>query len=198
MRHRSTLLAAAALTLASACFGGSSPSANGTPTPVPTATPFATIPAPIIVTPGPASAPVAAATPAPSPAGASGTAEQSYIVAPGDSISVLADRFDVPSAAIRALNNLNGDNITVGQQLRIPVRPGTPAAPTPAPGAAAPTPSTAGLTTYTVTPGDSALGIALKFDTNVTALERANGLPAGGLDRIQIGQVLKLPPPGQR
>lgn len=195
MRHRSTLLAAASLTLASACFGGSSSSSNATPTPAPTATPFATVPAPIIVTPGAAAAPapVAAATPAaPGAAGAAG--EQSYTVAPGDSISVLADRFDIPSAAIRALNNLSGDNITVGQVLRIPARPGALAAPP----RAAPTPSTSGVTTYTVTPGDSALGIALKFDTNVEALERANGVPAGGLDRIQIGQVLKLPPPGQR
>ena len=99
----------------------------------------------------------------------------------------IADRFDVPSAAIRALNNLTGDNIQIGQRLRIPARvPGTTS------------PDSAGVTTYTVKPGDTAFGIALEFDTTVEALERANSVPKGGLDDLQLGQVVKLPPPGPR
>ena len=46
--------------------------------------------------------------------------------APGDrsysaSLQSIADKFDVPSAAIRALNNLTGDSIQIGQKLRIPL-----------------------------------------------------------------------------
>ncbi len=189
MRLRSTLLAAATMLLASACtFGSSTTPPAATNTPVPTATPFSNVPPPVIVTPGPAAtgAPGATATPTQS--------ETVYTVVAGDSISVLADRFDVPSAAIRALNNLTGNDLSIGQKLRIPakatVNPGTAAAPPP--------PSTSGVTTYTVKAGDSAFGIALQFDTTVEKLEAANSVKSGGLVNLQIGQVIKLPPPGQR
>ena len=102
-------------------------------------------------------------------------------------ISGLADKYDVPSAQIRALNNLTRDDLQLGQKLRIPARSAT-GAPTPA----------GNVTTYTVKAGDTALGIALQFDTTVEALERANGVAKGGLDTLQLGQVVKLPPPGQR
>ena len=52
--------------------------------------------------------------------------------------------------------------------------------------------------TYTVKAGDTAFGIALQFDTTVQALERANSVPKDGLDNLQLGQVVKLPPPGTR
>ena len=54
------------------------------------------------------------------------------------------------------------------------------------------------MSTYTVKAGDTAFGIALQFDTTTEALERANGVAKGGLDNLQLGQVVKLPPPGQR
>jgi LysM repeat protein len=186
MRLRSALLAAAALFSAGACFGGADQAPQLTPTPIPTATPFATIPAPAIVTPAtaPATAPDAE------------TDEQIYTVVAGDSISVIADRFDVTSAAIRALNNLTGNDIIIGQKLRIPAKaPASSAGTSTTPPAL---PDAGGVTTYTVKAGDSAFGIALQFDTSVEALEAANGVEPGGLNNLQIGQVVKLPPPGSR
>ena len=154
---------------------------------VPTASPFASVPSPTVVT--------RAATPSPTPTGSATPAastgatapEQTYTVVAGDVLGSIADKFDVPSAAIRALNNLTGDSIQIGQKLRIPAKtPGTTS------------PGATGVTTYTVKAGDTAFGIALQFDTTTEALERANGVPKGGLDNLQLGQVVKLPPPGQR
>jgi LysM repeat protein len=174
--------------LLAACTGGTG---KATPTPgagaVPTAAPYASVPEPTIVT--------RLATPSPTPTGSatptSGTGaaapEQTYTVVAGDVLGSIADKFDVPSAAIRALNNLTGDSIQIGQKLRIPAKtPGTTS------------PGATGVTTYTVKAGDTAFGIALQFDTTTEALERANGVQKGGLDNLQLGQVVKLPPPGQR
>jgi peptidoglycan endopeptidase LytF len=187
MRFCLTLLASASLLVSSACiFGDSSKPGSTTPTAIPTATPFASVPPPVVVTP--TNQPAASATPG------GNTSEIVYTVVAGDSISVLADKFDVPSASIRALNNLTKDDLAIGQKVRIPakatVNPGTSTTPPP--------PATNGVSTYTVKAGDSAFGIALQFDTTVEKLEAANGVKSGGLTSLQIGQVLKLPPPGQR
>lgn len=191
MRSRA-FVATVALLLAgflAACDGDTG---TGTPPPgsgvVPTAAPFPSVPEPTIVTRAatPSPTPTGTATPTPA-AGGTAAPEQTYTVVAGDVLGSIADRFDVPSAAIRALNNLTGDNIQIGQRLRIPARvPGTTA------------PNSTGVTTYTVKPGDTAFGIALEFDTTVEALERANGVPRGGLNDLQLGQVVKLPPPGPR
>ena len=176
-------LATVALLVAAACGGDARP----TPTPgagsVPTANPFPTVPEPTIVTGS--GTPASSATP-----GAGGaTGEQIHTVVAGDTITGLADKYDIPSAQIRALNNLTSDALSLGQRVRIPARSTSPV-PTAAPGT--------GTTSHTVIAGDTALGIALKYDTTVEALERANSVAKGGLDRLQLGQVVKLPPPGQR
>lgn len=192
MRSRAFVATVALLAsvLLVACDGNAGTS---TPTPgagtVPTAAPFPSVPEPTLVTRAASPSPTATGTATPTPTGGTGVAapEQTYVVVAGDVLGSIADKFDVPSAAIRALNNLTGDNIQIGQRLRIPARtPGTT------------TPGAAGVTTYTVKAGDTAFGIALEFDTTTEALERANGVPKGGLDNLQLGQVVKLPPPGQR
>lgn len=48
-----------------------------------------------------------------------------YVIARGDTLSEIAERYNVSAASIRAANRLNGDNIRVGQTLSIPVFPGT-------------------------------------------------------------------------
>lgn len=178
-------LAVAGLLLVSACRGGGDTLPGGTPTAIPTATPLATVPTPTLVT--------SAATPPP----ATGSTETSYVVVAGDVLGLIAERFGVPAAAIVEANNLSGSDIFIGQKLRIP-RPAATTGGVPATPSATPTPSTAGVSTYTVEAGDSAFGIALQFDTTLEALERANGVAPGGLDHLRLGQVLKLPPPGQR
>jgi len=48
-----------------------------------------------------------------------------YVIARGDTLSEIAQRYNVSAAAIRAANSLNGDRIRVGQTLSIPIFSGT-------------------------------------------------------------------------
>lgn len=177
------LLATVVLFVAASCGGEKTPASNGSKA-VPTAPPFASVPSPTIVTGG--ATPTAVASGTPGAGGAVG--EQIHVVVAGDVLSGLADKYDVPSAQIRTLNNLTTDTLQIGQRIRIPART-----------APAPTPTTApGVRTHKVVEGDTALGIALKYDTSVEALERTNNVSKGGLDDLQLGRILNLPPPGQR
>jgi LysM repeat protein len=76
------------------------------------ATPAPTAPVLVIVT----------ATPGlPPPPPQARSTDQHYVVREGDSLSAIADRFDVTEAAIMRANNLTDPNrILVGQQLIIP------------------------------------------------------------------------------
>lgn len=177
MRVRAfTVVAAAAALVLTACGGGDGDATPpGAPNAIPTATPFAVVPSPTVVS-GP---------------GASGAAvdEVTYVVEAGDAISTIAARFGVPEDLIRQVNGVEGNDIFIGQVLRIPRTTGmAPATPTPS------APS-GGPGTYVVQPGDTAFGIALQFDVTVEALERANGVGPGGLDALSLGQVLRIPSP---
>lgn len=85
--------------------GASSSIATDTPTPtlqannVPTTAPT-TVATPGYGTPTPTSTP--------------------YIVAAGDSLSLIARKFNTTVAALKALNNLPNDKLSVGQQLKLP------------------------------------------------------------------------------
>jgi len=48
-----------------------------------------------------------------------------HVIARGDTLSQIAERYNVSMSAIRAANNLSGNQIRVGQTLRIPVYTGT-------------------------------------------------------------------------
>ncbi len=193
MRSRA-FVATVALLLSGVLVACDGNTAKATPTvgagSVPTAAPFPAVPEPTLVTrlATPSATPTGSATPA-AASGATGAAapEQTYTVVAGDVLGSIADKFDVPAASIRTLNNLTGDSIQIGQKLRIPGRV-----------ARTTSPGSGGVSTYTVKAGDTAFGIALQFDTTTEALERANGVAKGGLDNLQLGQVVKLPPPGQR
>ena len=49
----------------------------------------------------------------------------SHVIARGDTLSGIAQRYNVSAAAIRRANNLSTDNIRVGQKLSIPVFAGS-------------------------------------------------------------------------
>lgn len=51
-----------------------------------------------------------------------------YVVKKGDSLSVIAYKHGINTAALRAANNLKSDRIIVGQKLQIPGKSATPAA----------------------------------------------------------------------
>ncbi|MGE5594202.1 MAG: LysM peptidoglycan-binding domain-containing protein [Betaproteobacteria bacterium] len=118
-----------------------------------------------------------------------------YIVQPGDTLSLIAQRFGTTVAAIVEANDIaNPDVIFVGQVLQIPVT-GAPPAPMPTP---APTPAPppvisvpVGFRPYIVQPGDTLAEIAARFGTTVEMLASVNRIP--NPDLIVVGQVLLVP-----
>ena len=95
------------------------PTASPTPVPTPIATPVPTAtssptpsPTPLPATPAPTPAPTAAPTPPP---------PQSYVVAQGDTLAAIAERFGTSVGALQGANGIEDpDEIVVGQVLVIP------------------------------------------------------------------------------
>jgi len=153
------------------------------------------------------------APPPPPPPPPAPSTETIYIVQPGDTLSLIARRFNTTVAALAQLNGIvNANRILVGQRLTIPGTGGPttsppPAAPpsdtnttldntvfivvtaTPSPGDNAS--QSAPQTTYVVQPGDNLFRISLRFQTTMGALMRANGIVDA--NRIFVGQRLVIP-----
>ena len=108
--------------------------------------------------------------------GAVPASSSSYKVRPGDTLFLLAQRFGVSVDSLKRANNLSGDDLLVGTQLRIP-GPGSQSA----------------GNTYVVQNGDTPYLIAKKYGITLAALLQANGLGYGS--EIQPGQRLKIPQP---
>ncbi len=132
--------------------------------------------------------------PAPKPVSA-----KTYVVQSGDSISLIAQRFNVSVRDVLAMNHLSSPNkLRVGQKLELPtyvnlsapkpVRKVKPAAPKAATGA--PKATAGGAGDYVVKSGDSLGLIAQKQGSTVKAIKEANHLTS---DRLQIGQKLVVP-----
>jgi LysM repeat protein len=177
MRARLYLLATASVLLV-AC-GGDDPEPAATPTAVagvPTATPFPVQPSPTIVVAATDTAPQQPAT---------------YIVEPGDSLSVIAERFDTTVEAIMAANDIaDGAIIFVGQELTLPSADASEATAT-----ATTTPAGGDVGVYVVQAGDTAWAIANAHDTTIEELAVANNLTVDALAALQPGDSLNLPRP---
>ncbi len=122
-----------------------------------------------------------------------------YVVKTGDSLGLIAKRFNVTVRDIVEMNKLTNPNkIHVGQKLQLPgyvdlnaPEPARPARKKPAPAAAKPKePVVAGGGEYIVKSGDSLSKIAHQQGTTVRALKELNKLTS---DRIRVGQKLALP-----
>lgn len=100
-----------------------------------------------------------------------------YVVAPNDSLWSIANRYNTTVNAIKSLNNLSGDTLSVGQSLLIPNTSGNATSPS-------------GGMTYTVKNGDSLWSIANRYNTTVDAIKLLNRLTSNNLT---IGQVLRIP-----
>lgn len=106
-----------------------------------------------------------------------------YVVQPGDTVLGLAQRFGTSVQAIVDANHLaNPHLIRAGQTLII--CPGGHPTPPPSPSPCCGRP-------YIVRPGDTLSAIALRFNTTVYALARANNL--ANPNAIYVGQVLNVP-----
>lgn len=101
-----------------------------------------------------------------------------YIVQPGDSLSVLARRFNTTVQAIARANGIyDTSHIYVGQRLVLPTGYASP-------------PSVYGFT-YRVKPGDTLSEIAKWYGVSLRSLAAANGLH--DLSYIYVGQRLYIP-----
>jgi LysM repeat protein len=104
-------------------------------------------------------------------------------VAPGDTLSELAERYSTTVAELARVNDIaNPDLIIVGDELN--VTPATPAA-------SAAGESRASTLRYTVVAGDTIEDIAWQFGSTKPELVELNGL--SNPDLLQIGQVLRVP-----
>ena len=53
------------------------------------------------------------------------TRQVKHVIASGDTLSEIAERYNVSASAIRRANSLKNDNIRIGQTLNIPIYAGT-------------------------------------------------------------------------
>lgn len=97
-----------------------------------------------------------------------------YTVKAGDTLSEIAVRYGTTYQALASYNNIQNPNlIYVGQQLRIPVGHQETA-----------------VRYYTIKPGDTLSGIALRFGTTVSQLQQLNGIQ--NPDLIYAGTTIKV------
>ena len=98
-----------------------------------------------------------------------------HAVRPGETLSSIARQYGVEMSALRMTNRIRGNDIRVGQRLRIPSSDA----------ATAPT-----SVIHTVRGGDTLASIASRYDVTVVRLKRANRLTG---DVLRVGQKLEIP-----
>ena len=88
-----------------------------------------------------------------------------YVVKPGDNLYSIARKYDTTVSELKRLNNLTSNNLSVGQELKIPNE----------------------RRIYVVKRGDSLYSIANMFNTTVSAIKSKNNITTNNLS---IGQEL--------
>ena len=98
------------------------------------------------------------------------TNQITYVVKKGDSLWLIANKYDTTIEKIKTTNNLTSNLLSIGQVLIIP--------------------STSEYKTYTVQKGDSLWLIANKYNTTVDNIKKLNNLTS---NLLSIGQKLIIP-----
>ena len=94
-----------------------------------------------------------------------------YQVKKGDTLYSIANMYGITLKELKAINNLENDNLAIGQLLNVP----------------------SGLSlasSYVVSAGDTLYSIAKKFDTTVNNLKKANNLTS---NMLSVGQKIIIP-----
>lgn len=99
-------------------------------------------------------------------------ADQVHVVRRGESLSSIAEQYQLTVGQLRRANRLRGDQVRVGQRLKLPpfARPGW----------------------HRVGQGETLVGIARRYQLDLDQLRQYNGLKT---DRILVGQRLRLNAP---
>ena len=116
------------------------------------------------------------------------TPAEEHVVAPGESLSAIAQAYGTTTGDLMAANNISDANaIYPGQRLLIPSLPlGSSGVVLQQIG-----PASSGYFFYTVQPGDTLSAIAKQFDSTMEALRTYNGLPDN--ETVYTGLELKIP-----
>ena len=104
----------------------------------------------------------------------SNTGITEYVVRSGDTLWLLAQRYNTTVDEIKRLNGLTSDNLSIGQVLKIPTMDS----------------SDGSYIKYVVRSGDTLWLLAQRYNTTVSAIRNLNGLKS---DNLSIGQVLLIP-----
>ena len=109
------------------------------------------------------------------------TGSFSYTIKAGDTLYLLAIRYNTTVEAIMAINpGINPNNLQIGQRICIP-------------GSITPPPPTCpmGSFSYTIRSGDTLYMLAIRYNTTVEAIMAIN--PGINPNNLQIGQVICIP-----
>ena len=102
----------------------------------------------------------------------SNNGETTYTVQKGDSLWVIANKYDITTEELKSYNNLTSNLLSIGQVLKIPQG------------------KTSTENIYTVKKGDSLWTIANRYNTTVEKIKILNNLTS---NLLSIGQQLKIP-----
>lgn len=108
------------------------------------------------------------------PSGSPDSGTIRYVVQAGDSLWLIAQKYNTTVQAIKNQNGLTSDMLSIGQVLIIP------------------SPQNTSTIQYTVKSGDSLWLIAQKYGTTVDTIKQLNGLTS---NLLNVGQILKIPAP---
>ncbi|MEM7129502.1 MAG: LysM peptidoglycan-binding domain-containing protein [Chloroflexota bacterium] len=112
------------------------------------------------------------------------TTDGRYTVRSGDTLSIIATRFNVTWQTLASINSLNEHSILrVGQQIRISGSVGGPESSDPLP--------VGHYGGYTIQPGNTLAGVAELYDTTWQALALINNFDEGTV--LSVGQIIRVP-----
>lgn len=97
------------------------------------------------------------------------TESNTYTVKSGDTLYAIAKKYNTSVDAIKKLNNMTSNSLSINQVLKIPV---------------------SSVKTYKVVSGDTLYGIAKKYNTSVDAIKKLNNMTS---NTLSIDQILYIP-----